>query len=200
VTVNVETDDHLRQVAGWLVHLGTVDEMRWPRIELKLHAKTGLITDWLATRLGDRLTISHELTQLPGVDVDLLIEGWSEHIDQTEWNVALNCVPAFPYDVATFGTARFDTAGSATSGSFVAGTGTSLTVTSTGRPWVNSTDHASEFPFHIKVSGVVLNVTAISGSTSPQTFTVDATTVNGVTKTIASGSAVVLADTPIFAL
>lgn len=200
VEANVSIDDWLQHIAAWLVHLGTVDEMRWPRIDLKLHGKPGLINTWLAVALGDRLTISHDLTQLPGVDIDLLVEGWAEHIDQTEWNVTLNCVPASPYDVAVFDTARFDADDSVTSGSFVAGTGTSLTVVSAGRLWVNSTDHASEFPFHIKVSGVVLNVTAISGATSPQTFTVTQTPVNGVTKTIASGSSVALADTPVFAL
>ena len=96
---------------------------------------------------------------------------------------------------------RIDTAGSQTSGSFDAGTDTSLTVVTTAeRPWINSTDHASMFPFHIRISGVVLNVTAISGSTSPQTFTVTQAPVNGVTKTIASGSAVHIHPIPVLAL
>lgn len=42
----------------------------------------------------------------------------------------------------------------------------------------------------IVVAGVVLRVTAITGSSSPQTFTVDATPLNGVVKTIPAGEAV----------
>jgi hypothetical protein len=202
VEINVAHGDLLLQSAAWLVHLGTVDEMRWPQLSIDLATKPHLMDAWLAGRLGDRLRILHAVSQIAGVDVDLLVVGYSEQLTTFGWDVTLNCVPASPYDVAVFGAARFDTAGSTTSGGFVAGTGTSLTVvTAAGsRPWVNSTDHAAEFPLHIKVSGVVLNVTAISGSTSPQTLTVDATTVNGVEKTIPSGSAVALADTPAFAL
>jgi len=39
-------------------------------------------------------------------------------------------------------------------------------------------------------AGVRLHVTNISGASSPQTFTVDQTPVNGVTKTVPSGSKV----------
>lgn len=201
VTASVETDDQALQLAHWRLHLGTVDEYRWPRIDIALHADPQLIITWLATRIGDRIDVDHDIAQLVGVDINLILAGWEERFDQFRWDVALNCVPASPFDVAVFDTDRFDTAGSETSGSFVAGTDTSLTVVTTAtRPWVNSTDHPAEFPFEIEVSGVVLNVTAITSATSPQTFTVDATPVNGVSKTIASGSAVRLAPRPVFAL
>jgi hypothetical protein len=49
---------------------------------------------------------------------------------------------------------------------------------------------SATFPFDIKVAGVRLTVDAISGASSPQTFTVTQTPVNGVTKTIPSGSQV----------
>lgn len=201
VTASVETDDQALQLAHWRLHLGTVDEYRWPRIDIALHADPQLIATWLATKIGDRIDVDHDIAQLVGVDIDLILAGWEERFDQFRWDVTLNCVPASPFTVAVFDTDRFDTAGSETSGSFVAGTDTSLTVVTTAtRPWVNSTDHAAEFPFHIEVSGVVLNVTAISGASSPQTLTVDATPVNGIEKTIASGSAVQLAARPVFAL
>jgi hypothetical protein len=203
VTLNLASADAALQMAGWRLGIGTTESARWPIVPLMISTETQhLLADWLALRIGDRITIPHDVPQLPGVEVDLLVQGWTETIYSRRAERTLNCVSASPYDVAVLGAARFDTAGSTTSGSFVAGTGTSLTVvTAAGsRPWVNSTDHASEFPLHIKVSGVVLNVTAITGSTSPQTFTVTAATVNGVEKTIPSGSAVALADTPVFAL
>jgi hypothetical protein len=58
----------------------------------------------------------------------------------------------------------------------------------------------TDVPFDIAVSGVQLRVTAITGETSPQTFTVDQTPVNGVTKTIAPGESVELTYPAIVAL
>lgn len=192
ITVNPETADQLQQIVWWRLHIGTVPGMRWPHLPLRLSpSNPDLIAGWLAVRLGDRLSVDHSFSQIPGVDVDLLVEGWTESWDAIQWDVTLNCVPAEPYSVAVFDESRFDTAGSEMSGSFDAGTDTSMTVVTTAtRPWVNSTDHASEFPFEIDVSGVRLNVTAISGATSPQTFTVDQAPTNGVEKTVPDGSAV----------
>jgi hypothetical protein len=70
-----------------------------------------------------------------------------------------------------------------------------LTVATTSGPVaINSADHPGDFPFRIRVAGVVLEVTAVSGATSPQTFTVTQTPLNGVVKTIPSGSSVQVAD------
>ena len=58
---------------------------------------------------------------------------------------------------------------------------------------------SGSFPFSIIVAGEEMTVTDITGSSSPQTFTV-IRSVNGVVKSQASGAAVVLADTPVAAL
>jgi hypothetical protein len=87
---------------------------------------------------------------------------------------------------------------SATAASFDAGTDTSLSVaTSQGPLW---TTDSGDLPLDIESAGVVLRVTAISGTSSPQTFTVTQTPVNGVVKTIPSGSAVRLFQPMIWAL
>lgn len=205
ITVNPATDDQLAQIAYWRLHIGTVPGMRWPRLPLRLSpSNTDLIADWLAVRIGDRISVDHAFAQIPGVDVDLLVDGWTESWDAIQWDVQLNCVPACPFTVLELEhdtNGRIDTSGAETSGSFDAGTDTSLTVVTTAeRPWINSTDHAAQFPFEIAVSGVVLNVTAISGSTSPQTFTVTQAPVNGVEKTIPTGSAVHIHPIPVLAL
>jgi hypothetical protein len=56
-----------------------------------------------------------------------------------------------------------------------------------------------DFPFDISVGGEVMQVTDITGSASPQTFTV-VRSVNGVSKSQAEGASVALASPPILAL
>ncbi|MBD9700670.1 hypothetical protein IHE56_00895 [Streptomyces sp. ID01-12c] len=67
---------------------------------------------------------------------------------------------------------RLDTAGSRLARSIDANT-TSLSVTTyRGAVWVNSASNPAEFPLLLRVDGEVMTVTAVSGSASPQTFTV----------------------------
>jgi hypothetical protein len=56
-----------------------------------------------------------------------------------------------------------------------------------------------DFPFDIEIAGEVMQVTDITGSTSPQTFTVIRSQ-NGVVKSQAEGAPVALASPPILAL
>ncbi|WP_129308002.1 hypothetical protein [Streptomyces sp. L2] len=79
-------------------------------------------------------------------------------------------------------------------------TATSLSVATTGGPvWVDSTTFPAEFPFDITVGGERMRVTGISGTASPQTFTV-VRSVNGVVKEQADGTDVRLAEPAIAAL
>lgn len=202
-TLNLDEGIRPVDVAGWLLHIGTVDEARWPLISLRLDHHPENIDDWLglSSQPGQRLTVDHQLAQLLGSHIDVLVDGWTQHIDPFVWHVEMNCVPAEPWRVlalndATYG--RLDTQNSELAAQFVAGTDTSMSVvTNEGPPW--TTDIAG-LPFQIEVDGVALNVTAVSGASSPQTFTVDATPTNGVTKTIAAGAAVALYRPPAWAL
>ncbi|MEU3161413.1 hypothetical protein ABZ753_28895 [Streptomyces griseoincarnatus] len=63
-------------------------------------------------------------------------------------------------------------------------------------PWSTS---PVDVPLDIQAGGEVMRVTAISGTTSPQTFTV-VRAVNGISKPHAAGTPVRLADTPVVAL
>jgi hypothetical protein len=98
--------------------------------------------------------------------------------------LTLNCTPAGPYRVATVGNAtefaRIGSRSSSLAADFTPGVSTSLSVAVTGPLWRTS----GAVPFHVRVGGVVLNVTAIAGASSPQTFTVDATPVNGITSRV----------------
>lgn len=72
---------------------------------------------------------------------------------------------------------------------------TSLSV-SAQIPWSTS---PVDVPLDIQAGGEVMRVTAITGTTSPQTFTVQRA-VNGISKPHAAGTPVRLADTPVVAL
>lgn len=204
VTLNVETDDPLADQAGWRLHLGTVDEARYPRVTVHLGRRvvtesTTLRTDTLGLRPGDRLTISSLPVWLPPDDASQLVIGLSEQIDKFEHVITFNCVPESPWRVATVdggSTARVGTDGSELA-TGVDSDDTSLSVSVTaGELW---TTDAGEAPFDVLVGGEVMTVTAVSGASSPQTFTVTRS-VNGVTKPHQPGTAVVLAQPAIVAL
>lgn len=67
---------------------------------------------------------------------------------------------------------RIDTDGSRLARSIDPSATTLSVATDRGPRWVDSARQPSEFPFRIQVDGEVMTVTAISGSSSPQTFTV----------------------------
>ncbi|MFM9652753.1 hypothetical protein [Streptomyces galilaeus] len=74
---------------------------------------------------------------------------------------------------------------------------TAVDVTTTGeRRWVDSSTYPDEFPFDIRVGGEVMRVTACTGTTASQTFTVTRS-INGVSLTHSTGADVRLA-TPVY--
>lgn len=215
IDLNVYDEDYAAYWAQWLLHFGTNDGSRYPVVKFDLLKDLNqVIIPTIIKELENTFNTGVEVSQviritnppdwLPGGPIELMINGWTERLGPWCWEMEFNCSPAEPWrgwvveDPATstynddVSRGHVDTAGSETVGSFVAGTGTSLVVkTNSGPRWVTPADQAAAFPFDIMVSGVRLRVTSIAGtSTSGQTFTVAATPVNGVTKTIPSGSAV----------
>lgn len=200
VTLNVAYDWLLLNIASWMVHLGTVDEMRWPAVPLSLSLDDDLIPDWLTTRVGDRLTAPTEFPQLPGLEIDVLVLGWSETYTAAEWDAVLNCAPASPYNVFaleddTYGRLGAD---SSTLKFTVSSSATSLVVNTTLPKDSWSTD-SDDWPFDIKVNGEKMTVTSVVNGLNQQTLTVTRA-VNGVSKSHAGGSVVELALTTVLAL
>lgn len=181
VTANPETVRQLGNIAGWLVHVGTTEGMRYPQVVLDLTAAPELASAWLGVIPTDRIDVtnlSNRLTQHPSGTVSLLAEGWAEFLSSRAWKATVNCSPFRPLEVFTIADARLgriETDGSTLNSSATSGT-TSLSVASSGRVW----DTAAT-PFDIEIEGEQITVTAITGSTSPQTFTVTRS-VNGVVK------------------
>lgn len=85
--------------AQWRLHLGTVDELRYPVVGLNLAAVPSLLDEWLACDIGSRIQITNPPDGLPPDTIDLHIEGYTEHIRTFEYRVEINCSPASPWQV-----------------------------------------------------------------------------------------------------
>lgn len=182
VELGLSDDDQAADQASWRVHLGTVDEARYPKVSLDVahmgvHSKRQLQLDTARVDIGDRITISDLPDWLPRPSESLLMQGYSETLNQYVWTIAANCTPETPWHIATIEavdptfTFRLETAGSTLVGDHSATT-TSLTVASAGRPWIYTGHPAATFPFDVSIQGVRITVSAVTGTTSPQVFTV----------------------------
>jgi hypothetical protein len=205
-SVNVELDTHLQDQAAWRVHLGTVDEPRYPQLSINLaHPQFTTVNPTLRTSALSmlpslRLTVSSLPDWLPPGDISQICLGIQETLDRFEHRITFNGQPESPYRVAvadsdTFGKA--DTDGSELALS-ISTTETSLSVSVTDGPlW---TTDAGEFPFDILIGGETMTVSGISGASSPQAFTISARSVNGVIKAHANGAELRLARPAVAAL
>lgn len=180
-SVNVVTGGVLPDQASWRLHLGTLDEGRYPQISLNMRrpqitgdaALTAAIT---GMDVDSVLKIQHLPSSLPPDDVYQLVAGYSEQIDQTKWEInPINCLPYSPYQVAVYSTDRYDAEGSTVYEAATSGA-TSLKVKSDiGQPW--TTDGAM-VPFDINVAGERMTVTAVTGD-GPPVFVAASTAVTG---------------------
>ncbi|KJS60654.1 hypothetical protein [Streptomyces rubellomurinus] len=199
VTLSLHRDGQLPDIAGWRLHLGTWDGARYPSVRLDLAAAPRLIPAALRIDLRDRITI----TGLPPADgpttADLIVEGYTETLGLYDWDLTLNCSPAGGWNVAVLDDpvcGRADTSGSQLAAGATA-TATTLSIaTTTGPLW--STDPA-EYPVDVLIVGERVTITALTGTTSPQTATA-VRSVNGVTKPLPAAADVRLWQPAITAL
>lgn len=77
----------------------------------------------------------------------------------------------------------------------------SIASTNTDLPlWITTSTHPGHFPLRITIGDEEMVISGISGSSSPQTFTVSQRAANGVSKSHSSGAAVQVADPIVLAL
>ncbi|MFC8276247.1 hypothetical protein ACFUJR_27700 [Streptomyces sp. NPDC057271] len=170
--LSLAADSQALQHAGWLLHLGTADGLRYTQITLNLGNPRvqALARDIYLADVGDKI----RLTSLPDDhgpdDIDLIIRGYKETVSETKWLITFNCTPAAPYDVLQLDAgeySRLDTGGS----ELVLGidtTATSLPVATTGLAlW---TTDSGDLPFDIAIGGERMTVTAVTGA-AQDTFT-----------------------------
>lgn len=202
-TVNCFTDTQLPDIAGWQLALGTVDQPRYPALHFNLGspevaANSALSAGLKILNIGDKITISNATAV--GV-YDLIRQiciGLTERLNAFEWTISANCVPGDPYEVADYddATYRYDSATSTLHAGINSSAVSMQVDVADGVLWTTS---AGDFPFDIMVSGERMTVTNITGSSSPQTFTVTRS-VNGVSKSQAAAAQVSLFFPPIYAL
>ncbi|MER7726385.1 hypothetical protein [Streptomyces sp. NPDC096323] len=195
VTLSLADDNQTQPIAGWLMHLGTWDEARYPSVRVLLHRRPELIPAVLALRPGDLLRIINPPMFTGPGPLDLLIRQIDHQPLPRTWEVTFSCVPAGPYRVGVANDparARADTAGSELAAA-VSETATAWpVVTTAGRPWVSTADYPAEFPFDVIAGGEVATVTGITGVAEDRF----GRTVLGGWGTADSGQAWTVADGP----
>ncbi|HYS41957.1 MAG TPA: hypothetical protein VEO01_40585 [Pseudonocardiaceae bacterium] len=206
-TFNNQLDTDLIQYASWKVHLqGTADTYRYPTLQFSIHRRPALLAAWLQTQLTVPVTITNiqsALSSAPPEDINLVLQGYTETLGKFTWEVVANGSPYDPWritvlaadtgDGSTF-LCRLDTDGSHVSGAAAAGATSLSVVTPSGPLWTVAAD---DFPLYVTIGGLRITVTNITGSTSPQTFTVDGAT---VLKQVNDGDAVTVWDETVLGL
>lgn len=184
-TLNVYSDADLLNQAAWRAHLGTAGAvaLRFPGVGFDLHTKDGqaLIEPWLQAGVRKRIQVVNPPAEYGAQDaIDLLVEGYTETVNSRRtWSVQANASP-YVHNVAVVGQTRVDSAGTTVRATVPAGS-SSLQVNVVGPRW---TTNAAFFPLYLDIDGIRVRVTGITGTTSPQTLTVDPAT---VTKQLTAG-------------
>ncbi|MFD8233990.1 hypothetical protein ACFV20_19180 [Streptomyces sp. NPDC059696] len=177
LTLNLATTDRatIRDHAAWRVHLGTVDEERFPRISVNLaHSSItpAMKRAILALRLGDRIQVTSPPSWLAPDTIDQLVLGIEETITHFEHRLTFACAPASPYSsigVLDAAETRIDTDGSELVAA-VSSAATSLTVVPSAGEVTLWTTSSADWPFDVRVGGEVMRVTGVSDWLS-DTFT-----------------------------
>jgi len=205
LTRNVYQDSQLPFLAQYEVQLGTIDQDRYPSVQVNLARNVFVASSTLTTAasgldVGNPFTITNLPAGLPPDAIELLILGITERLQNKGWVIDWNTAPYDPYrviDMTASTLARSRMASGDLSGSYttlaadITSSATSFTVTGTGKLWGTA---GGNFPLDIMIGGERITLSAISGASYPQTFTVSARSVNGVVKAHVTGDKVQIAD------
>ena len=158
-------------LASWHVAQGTLDEERYPRIEVALEnsrilASPSLTEAILDLDVGQRVDITDTPDFLPANDIRQIVIGYEEWFDNFQHVIRLNTIPERIFESAQYDTDyRFDTAG-AVLYQDISASDTSWPVTTTKGPlW----DAALDEDYHIWVDGELMLCTSISANTDADT-------------------------------
>lgn len=171
VTLNLQDTDEALSQAAWRVHLGTVDEPRYPQISVNLAHSTftsnpALKQAVLGLRQGDRVVVQNPPSWLPPGNIDQIILGFDETITHFEHRITFICAPASPYNtmgVLDDGVSHLDTDGTVLL-SAVTTSDTKLVVVPTQLGGTLWTTDDTDCPFDVRFGGEVATVTANSSA------------------------------------
>jgi hypothetical protein len=200
-TLNAYLDSRLPYLAQYALLLGTWPAARYPEVGIGLHRSPYLASSSLFLlagneAIGDPLIITDLPQFMPADPIQLMVQGTREVLGASTWDITYNTTPYGPWrSNETTGvtgeeqradatadpvTAVIQTQMSATAAAGV----TSISVkTLSGPLLVTTATDPTQFPFDALISGERVTVTAVTGTTSPQTATVTRA-VNGVSKSL----------------
>lgn len=206
-TLSISSDSACELHARWRLHLALTDEPRFPTLRTTpavVNAYT--VERLLSIGLGNQITLSDLDTKNIYDDMDQLVLGYELRMNRFAPMLSLNVVPASPYRVFAFDgeysrlSPEDTTEDVSVVGTALSSSATSMSVKSTSGRYLWTTD-AADFPMSIRVrpstapegTGEVMTLTNVTGTTSPQTFTVTRG-VNGVSVSHAVDEIVELAQ------
>ena len=180
VTLSLHEDAQAEPIAYWRLHLGTVDEARYPVLNINLAAAPSLADTVTGLDSGDRLQIANPPAWLPPGPIDLLVQGYTEVIGHpNDWDFQFNCTPASPWTVGVVGDSERGRVDANPAGSTLAvatdADDTLIVVHTPARgamgpaPWITSAGpsptYPAEFPYDIRFGGetarVLVNAPAV---------------------------------------
>lgn len=179
VTLNLLLDSQTVDAAGWRLHQGTVEAMRYASVSTNLGDAPEVISPWLTVDVGAKIHVTGLPPQHPTNAVHLMIDGYSEPISPTTWEPKANCSPGSVWDVTELDgdwvsdeyLLRLETDGSIVAAQATP-SATSLFVEVTAGPrWVTTASEPGELPFDADVAGERVTVTAIGAPTGGAQFT-----------------------------
>lgn len=196
-SISLSADSQLSIEAGWRLHLGTVDQPRFPNVPINLRHPTftsnvDMMNAALTIDIGDRLVITNPPPWMPPDPISQIVQGYTEILGIWEHDMVLNCSPEDPYKVGLLDDAvlgHLDTDGSTLT--LPAGSAdVTLTVSTTNSASPVWTTNPADFPFDIAVGGERMTVTNITGTgTTSVALGVDGTFESGVAGwTVGTGS------------
>lgn len=195
--VNLSTSNEVADVANWLLHLGTVATARYPQLSVNLLASGPAALYWPLLDVAPDTMIS-----LAGQTPDTMLElarGYTETLNGFTHRLVFNAAPGEPYLCPVFddGSSRW-AAGASSLAAGINATAVTMQVASTdGTLWTTT---AGDFPLDIMMGGERITVGAITGTSSPQTFSSLTRSVNGVVKAHSASEAVDIVQPLYYAL
>lgn len=182
--VNIELDDDLEAHAAWFVHQATWPEERHDTVPVEVAVEPALLDTLHSFSVGDVV----EATALPAAaassSIAQIVDGWTETPRPGSWGWRPNTRPAGPLEVGFLDddpaspdtdAARIDSTGTTLTGTLSDSATGGQSVTVTGTLWTTSADYQ---PMVIRIDEEQIELSAISGGASPQTFTISARGVN----------------------
>ncbi len=162
-SISLGGDYQLPDQAGWRLHMGTVDEPRYPHLQLNLRnaqftGNVDLLNQALTLDIGDLVIVNNPPPWMPPDQIRQILQGYTETLGIFEHDMVLNCSPESPYRVAMLDDpilGRLDTDGSTlaadlgaplnTDGTFATGVST-WTATSCSVAQVGTSGSANPLP------------------------------------------------------